>query len=162
MPRNEMQFQGYTPHPVRDWEAWFQEAQRLAGALGEPIEDWHFVGDTGEPAFQNSWTNLNSDNHRLGFRRNRDGTVWVYGTIADGSAMDSLIFTLPEGYRPASQFLAETPGARNNNVQQTYSRIDITTSGTVTHRAWSSGTAPTGTNWLAIDIVFPLDGEGGP
>lgn len=63
-------------------------------------EDWHYVGEAGEPAFQNSWANLGSSN-KLAFRIREAGVVDVQGIITPGT-LGATIFTLPDGYRPTS------------------------------------------------------------
>jgi hypothetical protein len=66
-------------------------------------EDWHIVGDTGEPAFQSGWTN--SDNNatqhepRAGFYKDPLGVVHLEGHVQLGQ-IRTTVFTLPEGYRP--------------------------------------------------------------
>lgn len=62
-------------------------------------EDWHYVGATDEPAFQNSWANV-SGLPKLAFRLREAGVVDIQGAISGGSS--TVVFTLPEGYRPSS------------------------------------------------------------
>jgi hypothetical protein len=76
--------------------------KRRPGLVYPVGEDWHYVGDTGEPAFNAAWTNNQSD-YNLAFRLRETGVVDVQGIIAavadpPGSAT---IFTLPTGYRPS-------------------------------------------------------------
>lgn len=63
-------------------------------------EDWHYVGDTSEPAFENSWDNgaASSGLTRLAFRLRESGVVDLAGIIRNGTS--STVFTLPTGYRP--------------------------------------------------------------
>ena len=68
-------------------------------SAGEP---WHYVGATGEPAFQNSWAN-SPGMPALAFRIRETGIVDLQGVLVDG-ADSTTVFTLPEGYRP-SQFV---------------------------------------------------------
>lgn len=65
------------------------------------LREWHTVGATGEPAFQNSWTNESSANPHpsVGFKRDAAGNVWLRGAPA-GGASGTTVFTLPVGYRP--------------------------------------------------------------
>lgn len=71
-------------------------------------EDWHYVGDTGEPAWTqvaavDSWEN-NQGNYNLGFRKRESGIVDIQGIIravADPPS-GAYVFTLPEGYRPSA------------------------------------------------------------
>lgn len=62
-------------------------------------DGWHYVGEAGEPAFENSWANVGTQD--LAFRIREAGAVDFMGTIGDGS-WGSAVFTLPEGYRPSA------------------------------------------------------------
>ncbi len=88
---------GTVPNAVNAQEA--QEAQK-ADALS-PGEAWHMVGAPGEPAFQNGWGNLGTPgNEAAGFFKDHEGIVHLKGTLKPGGT--SLIFQLPQGFRPAS------------------------------------------------------------
>jgi len=63
-------------------------------------EDWHYVGEAGEPAFQNSWAN-DSTFPKMAFRLREAGIVDIQGVPIGGSS-GTTIFTLPSGYRPTS------------------------------------------------------------
>lgn len=62
-------------------------------------EDWHYVGESGEPAFENDWANV-STLPKLAFRLRASGIVDIQGTIENGTSFT--VFTLPEGYRPST------------------------------------------------------------
>lgn len=62
-------------------------------------EDWHYVGETDEPAFENSWTNQ-AGNASLAFRLREAGIVDVVGKVSHSGASGASVFVLPEGYRP--------------------------------------------------------------
>lgn len=68
-------------------------------------EDWHYVGEAGEPAFENEWVNAAADSH-LAFRIREAGIVDVQGYIENDNAPSDpstpTIFVLPTGYRPAT------------------------------------------------------------
>jgi hypothetical protein len=64
------------------------------------IDDWHEVGDSGEPAFENSWVNKGGTNETAAFRKDGEGTVFLKGVITAGT-INTAAFTLPAGYRPA-------------------------------------------------------------
>lgn len=68
----------------------------------EPLEDWHIVGNPDEPAFTGGWSNLGGYSP-AGFYRQPDYWVRLQGVVAGTSATAS-VFTLPDGYRPPSQF----------------------------------------------------------
>lgn len=112
---------------------------------------WHVVGDPGEPAFENSWTNYGSFGD-CAFFKDDNGFVHLQGLVKSGSSGNSTIFTLPEGYRPRSPNDAGgTPGqptilfggqlnASNNAV----ARIDVYgTTGAVACQSAS-------TTWLTL------------
>lgn len=60
-------------------------------------EDWHYVGEAGEPAFENDWVNA-SGLTKAAFRVREAGIVDVHFAVKDGTSL--AIFTLPEGYWP--------------------------------------------------------------
>jgi len=65
------------------------------------MDKWHLVGQSGEPAFQNSWANYGGATGVARFRKYPDGKVAIAGAIKTGTP-PSVAFTLPAGYRPAS------------------------------------------------------------
>ena len=84
---------------------------------GEP---WHYVGEAGEPAFENGWENVPGDTNlafssqlrrhackvvggdQIGSCRIREpGVVDLHGVVQSGTP-GAAIFTLPEGYRPTA------------------------------------------------------------
>ena len=79
------------------------DADAAFEALGAD-DDWHEVGDTGEPAFQNSWANVGDPYETLGYRISADGWVYLKGRV-DGGSAGTVIFTLPATYRPAKTLL---------------------------------------------------------
>ena len=72
----------------------------VVGAVqgGFVSEGWHYVGESGEPAFQNSWANV-SGSVKMAFRIRESGVVDIQGTVAPGSSAG--VFILPDGYRPS-------------------------------------------------------------
>ena len=63
-------------------------------------DNWHTVGGSGDPAFQNGWT---AQSEPVQFRKDRNGNVIIRGRAARGTAASgSTIFTLPVGYRPTN------------------------------------------------------------
>lgn len=61
-------------------------------------EDWHYVGEAGEPAFNSSWGN-HTARTMLAFRIRETGVVDIQGQI-ESAGTSAHIFTLPVGYRP--------------------------------------------------------------
>jgi hypothetical protein len=62
-------------------------------------EDWHVVGTAGEPALENSWAAISGA--AAGFYKDALGVVRLRGRLTNGSANETVAFTLPEGYRPS-------------------------------------------------------------
>jgi hypothetical protein len=74
-------------------------------SVGSP-EAFREVGATGQPGFENGWTNFGPALYdTAAFYKDPLGVVHLKGTVKDG--IIGTIFTLPVGYRPAkSQFFA--------------------------------------------------------
>lgn len=80
-------------------------------------EGWRYVGDSGEPAFENDWSNEGSAD--LAFRYREPGIVDISGVVKNTTAASTAtIFTLPEGYRPTSGAFPNASGqtAANTNA----------------------------------------------
>jgi hypothetical protein len=107
----------------------------------------HVVGDTGEPAFQNSWTG------DFVFRIDELGVVHLTTNLANvGTPGAALIMTLPEGYRPlaAATVPAWDTGAA---LLADYSNVlNIATDGQVTYT--KTGTAATVALRTNLDVIF--------
>jgi S-layer homology domain len=67
-------------------------------------EAFHIVGDTGEPPFENGWTNFGGGRTTAGFYIDSQNVVHLKGSIT-GGASGTTAFTLPPGYRPAATLL---------------------------------------------------------
>lgn len=80
-----------------------QGAQGPKGDAADPIplDTWHQVGATGEPAFQNAWVSYGGAYPLASFRKFPDGRVKLRGLIRSGT-IGATAFTLPVGYRPGS------------------------------------------------------------
>lgn len=81
-------------------------AQNLSDIIASFIqlpseENWHMVGGTGEPAFDNSWVNFGAPEPVLKFKKDVFGWIHIEGTVKSG-APGLCIFTLPTGYLPLS------------------------------------------------------------
>ena len=98
----------------------FHRIEKLVGNC----EDWHEVGESGEPAFENSWVNYGSGFESAGFYKDPFGRVHLKGMVDNGTD-NATVFTLPEGYRPALRELFVT------QISTGSSRIDVTTAGVV-------------------------------
>lgn len=73
-------------------------------------EAWHEIGQAGQPAFQNGWTNYSPSGNSAGYYKDRLGYVHLKGMVKDGT-MSQTAFTLPVGYRPAKGMLLPTASA---------------------------------------------------
>lgn len=113
---------------------------------------WHYVGTAGEPAFENGWINYDNDTRYLNarFRKDGDGYVHMQGLVEAGAA-NTVVFTLPAGYRPANPEVAPLTYAAMHfalgvsgspGVAQGYVRFDGGVAAPVT--AWTdlSGVPP--------------------
>lgn len=121
-------------------------------------DDWHYFGDSGEPAMENSFINLSdigAGYNRGGFRKIGDYLQIVGGFIG---AANTTMFTLPVTHRPSVKLAfnfgvcVEVGGPTAN----TFDGIFINTDGTVV-----SGSNPQGYTtplWsIPNGILFPLD-----
>lgn len=55
------------------------------------------------PVFQGTWTNYGDGYAPAGYYKDKEGRVHLRGTVMHGGAsVNTLIFTLPEGYRPST------------------------------------------------------------
>ncbi len=66
-------------------------------------QEWHLVGDSGEPAFANSWTvnGMIPAVFQPSFMKDLAGIVYLRGTASHNTSSAGNIFTLPTGYRPS-------------------------------------------------------------
>lgn len=92
-------------------------------------EDWHVVGDVGEPAFENGWVNYGGGWTTAAFFKDAYGIVHLKGLVKNGTA-DTVIFTLPVGYRPSETM--HLPTVSNETAND--STLNIVPDGTVKQR----------------------------
>lgn len=103
-------------------------------------EDWHYVGDTDEPAFENSWGNVSLTKYNLAFRIREAGVVDVEGSIVGGVSGDA-VFTLPSGYLPSgTAYMFASVISSGPTVD--HGSVTVEASGAVTV-GWTSGVTPT-------------------
>lgn len=74
-------------------------AATICAFLASWDEDWKEIGASGQPAFQNSWTNYNASTDSTAAFYKAYDRVYLKGQIKSGG-IPSTAFTLPEGYRP--------------------------------------------------------------
>lgn len=82
-------------------------------------EPWHFVGDTGQPAFENSWGDYNVLSFgRARFMIDQFGFVVISGAVTGGTIGSTTpIFRLPPAYRPEfdESFIVPADNLTTNN-----------------------------------------------
>ena len=97
------------------------------------LEPRHYVGTTGQPAFQNSWVNYGSPYSLAAFYKDNQGIVHLEGMIKSGT-MNTIIFTLPTGYAPTQDLYFVV------NSNNTFGAVNVNISGgvnaTVGNKAW--------------------------
>lgn len=109
-------------------------------------QDFHAVGTSGNPPFQNSWVNYGSPYTAASFVRAPDGWVRLHGLIKNPGSpvtLPSTAFTLPPGYRPEGTCIF------NAIALNAIGRIDIDTNGNVMVSAPTNTTAP----WISLDGI---------
>ena len=129
------------PQSTQDLPRYIQdELTKLQYAVNELYqpEPFHYVGETGEPAFYTNgsgsdWVNYDtSPNVRnLSFYKDSFGRVHLSGLVKTGT-IGNFIFTLPEGYRPSE--VSGTSGiyfATSCNDNTIPARIEIRGTGDV-------------------------------
>lgn len=91
----------------------------------------HIVGAAGQPAFGTNWTSYDGGvaYQVPGFKKDPFGKVTIFGS-AKGGASASVIFTLPEGYRPTKAVRFNPRGSGQGNTP--WAQINIATNGQVT------------------------------
>ena len=101
------------------------------------LDSWHEIGTSGEPVFQNSWTNYGSPYTVAAFYKDPYNVVRLKGFITGGTSTDgTVVFTLPEGYRPSERIVLTTENSGWNPMS-----IDVYQNGevkiyNVTNNSW--------------------------
>lgn len=112
-------------------------------ALNTTWPGWTVIGAAGAPAFQNGWVSYGAP---FGAQFTKiNGIVYMQGLVKNGTVA-ATIFTLPVGYRPATQQLITTQTNPN-----TIARLDLTPDGAL---AAASGA---NNGWVAINYSFPAE-----
>ena len=119
----------------------------LPGSIDSPLlsdDPWHEIGATGEPAFANGWVNHGKPpSESAAFYKDPTGRVHLKGTVKNGT-VNTTIFTLPAGYRPAAALRFAAYGVSSTTTTPPY--VFVNAAGTV---------AQSGAGGVAI---FQLDG----
>ena len=117
------------------------EASGRATSYDTDTDGWREIGGSGEPSFENGWINYGGGFNTCAFRKDSQGFVHLKGMTKSGTD-DSVIFTLPAGYRPAATELF----ASRSNLNAGY--LQVSTAGAV---QGAFGTVV----WITLDgIVF--------
>jgi len=91
----------------------------------------HIVGDTGEPAFENSWVNYDTSVYGYTrFKKLSNGRVVISGLVKSG--VSTTIFTLPSGYTPAHQCWFA------GNANAAFASMTVTSDGAVRRQTGSN------------------------
>lgn len=133
----------YEPNPVpeddRDLRRYIDDELQKVRNVFDTLrgEAWHVIGDTGEPAFSNLWTQfVGVGSAEPAFYLDVLGVVHIKGTFSTG-ASGTVAFTLPEGYRPSESayyIVLGASGAAGNFIYiQTDGTVTITRTGTEVH-----------------------------
>lgn len=85
---------------------------------------WNFVGDPGQPAFVNNWSNYGAPESPLRFYADAFGNVYIAGSIVRSAGAGSTVFTLPAQLRPSWPYIGIP-------LQQTSAWVSVYTDGTV-------------------------------
>lgn len=98
-------------------------------------EGWHYVGESGEPAFGTGWANA-SGTRKLAFRIRETGVVDVQGYVENTSTPSppgAAFFTLPSGYRPSSDTFQGAVVIQTDDTSDGYisSPLHVTSAGVV-------------------------------
>jgi hypothetical protein len=107
---------------------WMDTDEAAPATLNLTMDTWHLVGGTGEPGFQSGFVNYDNNaatpgaapQRNVRFRKFPDGRVMLAGLPkAPGTNAFLTAFTLPVGYRPASNAVQfQIPcGGGGTNVQ---------------------------------------------
>lgn len=98
----------------------------------EPVTSWIDVAKTrrggdGTLEFENSWGNIGGQRPPAQFHLSEDGKVYLRGHVG-GGAVGSIIFTLPEGYRPDYAHRFAVPASDDG---KSYATIEVADNGEV-------------------------------
>jgi hypothetical protein len=80
-------------------------SQQPARTVG-PIEDFHKLGDPGEPTLQNGWFSAFAG-RPVGYQKAPSGEVYLFGHLYNNAAPGGVhtIFTLPDTHRPTRDLI---------------------------------------------------------
>lgn len=111
------------------------------------IEEWHYIGDTGEPAFQSSWANV-SGYRGACFLKDPQGWVHLSGLIT-GDIPGTTIFTLPEDYRPSAYEIHNVVTYDASATSVAAGWVDILPNGNINYGLYSQN-VNAANDWLSL------------
>lgn len=121
-----MKVQGNSGSLFEVWDSFEESYFSVSDISGIPIIDCKVDESVWiHPTLQNSWVWYGSSYERPAFFKDAMGFVHLRGLLKNGT-LNTAMFTLPVGYRPARRVVA--PGVCNSSH---FVRIDITTTGEV-------------------------------
>lgn len=127
----------------------------------EPLEQWHEVGETGEPTFGTGWANDTSSNYaKAGFWKDPDGLVHLKGRVKTSSGASTTIFALPSAYWPWFSGTAFNANPIRALTLKNGTRINVEiygASSTNVGEVVVQGSVSTN-DWITLDgIIFPTN-----
>lgn len=124
--------------------SWDSKAPNDSAKFLDGTGAWSYIKTlsyTEVSSFVNSWTNLGGGWQNAAYAKTIDGWVSVIGVIKAGT-MGVTAFTLPEGYRPATQRIFSVVSWDHEG------RVDVDTSGNVIPKV------PSENGWLTLDDIW--------
>ena len=109
---------------------------------------WYYVGETGAPAFENSWSNAGGSLGVLRYALNDDELV-ITGAVT-GGVSGTVVFTLPATHRPEEDFyqtgvVTDGSDLASILVDASTGEVTITTTSVTTYTDYSGSLAWTAT-----------------
>jgi uncharacterized protein (TIGR02594 family) len=97
---------------VGDSYSFYEKMRRIIN------EDYHNIGDPGEPAFSNGWVDGSASTYNVPrFRLGADNKVHLSGRIDGSSSTSNTMFTLATSYRPANRIEGYLPDSGGTFAQ---------------------------------------------
>jgi hypothetical protein len=122
-----------------------QEATGRASTFDTDTDGWHYIGDSGEPSFENSWVNYGATDYSLRFMKDQMGFVHIQGQVTGGTISANPVFTLPTGYRP-TKYVNYVCNSANSSFYGSVKADGVVNIQTGTN-----------TNWFHLDISFKAE-----
>jgi hypothetical protein len=111
-----------------------QEATGRASTFDTDTDGWHYIGDSGEPSFENSWVNYGGWGDAR-YMKDSMGFVHLSGLVKAGT-VGTTMFTLPSGYR--INVVGGTGEIYATISDSGICRININENGTIEHQGSSN------------------------